>query len=73
MTDIVEVAKNYLARTPADSSASPIIVDLIREVESLRRQWCDGVSKLLEQIKENADIVRAANAKIDDLQRVRGK
>jgi hypothetical protein len=65
MTDIVARAKDYLAHNAAESGADVLIKELCDEVESLRHQWLNGVTRILDQVKENKTIIDEATERMD--------
>lgn len=40
-------------------------LEAIQEIESLRRQWLEGVTKIMTQVEENNRIVKDANRRMD--------
>lgn len=65
MSDIVERAKLYLAHNAAESGSDALIMDLVAEIESLRKSWLEDVGKILTNVKRNNTIVDDAKAGSD--------
>lgn len=63
--DILERARDYLAKNAAESGACVLIRELCDEVERLRKSWIEDVGKLLNQVGENKAIIDDATKRLD--------
>lgn len=45
--------------------AHAVVKALVDEVESLRKQWSEGIGKLLDQVQENKAIIDDATARME--------
>ena len=68
MTDVLDDLRDLHKQATTERShyyVAKTCLRAIEEIESLRRQWADGVSKLLSQVKENKAIIDDATERMD--------
>lgn len=61
--DIVERLRDCLEKRELPRWSD--LADAIDEIESLRRQFLEGVSKALDGVKRNNDIIKDATERLD--------
>lgn len=67
--DIIERLQEYVkaceATANGNSKHCQDCRDAIAEIESLRKQFLEGVSTVLGEVKENSEILKDAEARLD--------
>lgn len=68
MTDVLDELK-AIVNADGDTYSSPEVIGVMRraisEIESLRNQFFDGVTRILATAKETNSMVRDANDRLD--------
>jgi transposase-like protein len=65
MVDIIERLVAFRDRGNLSREDRDMLADAANEIQSLRKQFLEGVTTILSQVKENNEIIKDAKARLD--------